>query len=79
MKDTLLTARTKKQELKILLFCYLAANLINFAAIIWYDTRWIEIFSQQGYVVCFTLIFYVIVLVLRLIVRGLFCKSRRQC
>lgn len=77
MKDTLVTARMKRRELKILLWCFLAANALNIAAIAAYGMRWTELFSQIGYVVCITLVFYAVVAGVR-IVAGWFTRSKRR-
>lgn len=74
MKDTIITAALKRRELKILLCCFIVAMLVNIGAIIWFNTEWLEILSQIGYVVCLTAILYVIVWGFR----ALFCLFKRR-
>ncbi|MDR1809773.1 MAG: hypothetical protein LBR34_05135 [Prevotella sp.] len=80
MKDTVLalTARRKKRELIILALCFVSANIVNFAAIISFDTPWIELFTQIGYVIVITIILYSVILALRLLSKFMFRKLRRR-
>ena len=48
MKDTVISARTKRRELTIWLACFAVANIINWAAIIRFATPWYEVFTQLG-------------------------------
>lgn len=69
MKDTVITARAKRQELGLILGCFVAACLVNVFAIVRYGTHWSELFSQIGYVVCVAAVFYLLVWLVRLVVR----------
>lgn len=75
MKDTVITARAKRLELGLILGCFVAACLINVYAIVRYHTHWSELFSQIGYVVCITAVLYLLVWLVRLVVR-LFRRRR---
>ncbi|MBR4994583.1 MAG: hypothetical protein IKY82_00830 [Alistipes sp.] len=66
MKDTIITAGAKRRELWILLACFVVANMVNWYAIIRFAAPWYEIFTQIGYVVVTTLVFYLLILILRL-------------
>ena len=66
MKDTVITAATKRRELYVWLVCFVVANIINVATIIKFQTSWLEIFTQIGYVVITSLVLYVLVLIVRL-------------
>ena len=66
MKDTIISADVKRRELKIWLACFIIANITNWAAIIKFQTSWLEIFTQIGYVVITSLVLYALVLVVRL-------------
>ncbi len=70
MKDTVITAAAKRRELWIALWCFVAANAVNICAVIGYGTRWVEIFSQIGYVVCITAVLYVLTWLGRLVARA---------
>lgn len=66
MKDTVITAQTKKRELWILLACFVVANITNWVAIIRFSAPWYEVFTQIGYVVVTTLVIYALIAVLRI-------------
>ena len=66
MKDTVITARTKKRELWILLACFVVANITNWVAIIRFSAPWYEVFTQIGYVVVTSLVIYALIAVLRI-------------
>ena len=66
MKDTVISAATKRRELYIWLACFVVANIVNVVTIIKFQTSWLEIFTQIGYVVITSLVLYVLVLVVRL-------------
>lgn len=66
MKDTVISAAVKRRELKIWLVCFIVANIVNWAAIIKYQTPWYEIFTQIGYVVVSSLLFYGLLLLVRI-------------
>lgn len=66
MKDTIISADVKRRELKIWLACFVVANIINWAAIIKFQTPWYEIFTQMGYVVVSSLLLYGLLLLVRI-------------
>ena len=66
MKDTVISARTKRHELTIWLACFAAANIINWAAIIRFATPWYEVFTQLGYVTVTSLLLYGLAMLLRI-------------
>lgn len=66
MKDTVITAQTKKRELWILLACFVVANITNWVAIIRFSAPWYEVFTQIGYVVVTSLVIYALIAVLRI-------------
>ena len=66
MKDTVISAATKRRELYIWLACFVVANIVNVVTIIKFQTSWLEIFTQIGYVVITSLVLYVLVLIVRL-------------
>lgn len=66
MKDTVISAAVKRREFKIWLACFVVANIVNWAAIIKYQTPWYEIFTQIGYVVVSSLLFYGLLLLVRI-------------
>ncbi len=68
MKDIIITAEKVKRELYILLGCFIVAVLINIGAIVYFDTSWIEVLTQLGYVVIIAAFLYVLVLIVRCVV-----------
>ena len=66
MKDTIISAAVKRRELKILLVCFILANVVNWVAIIKFGTPWYEIFTQIGYVVVSSLLIYGLLLLVRI-------------
>ena len=66
MKDTVISAAVKRREFKIWLACFVVANVVNWAAIIKYQTPWYEIFTQIGYVVVTSLVIYALIAILRI-------------
>ena len=66
MKDTIITAKRKKTELIMLLFCFLLANAGNLYAIITYQTSFIELLTSLGYVCVATIVLYAIWAFIRL-------------
>lgn len=66
MKDTIITASMKRRELIIWLVCFVVANVVNVATIIKFQTSWLEIFTQIGYVVVLSLMLYGLVAVVRI-------------
>ena len=68
MKDTLITARRKRIELKTALVCLLLAVLVNIGSIIYFHTPFYEVFTQIGYTLMIALGFYLIYTAVRLTV-----------
>lgn len=68
MKDLVITAKKLRKEILILAVCFIAAFIINIVSIIIYKTPWYEIFTQIGYILVITLLFYIFAIVLRLII-----------
>lgn len=66
MKDTIISAAVKRRELKILLVCFILANVVNWVAIIKFGTPWYEVFTQVGYMTVTTLIIYGLLLLVRI-------------
>ena len=67
----------QKSELVVLLFCFAVAFLFNVYAVIRYDGRFVELFSQIGYVCVITGILYVITVLVRLLVWLISLIARR--
>lgn len=67
MKDTIIKANQKRRELIILIISFIAAFLFNIYSIIRYSHPFKEVFTQIHIVVLITLVFYVIITILRLI------------
>ena len=68
MKDIVISSKQQKRELRILLYCFVFAFLLNIIGIIIYKTPWIELFTQIGYVFVIAFALYFIVSLFRLLV-----------
>ncbi len=68
----------KRRELWILLACFVVANIVNWVAIIKFQTPWYEIFTQIGYVLVTTALLYVLLLVMRIVWRIFSCLLGRK-
>ena len=79
MNDTVITAAFKRRELKIWAVCFVAAILVNAGAILWFETHWVELFTQIGYVVVLAVLLYVVVAGVRLVVWGVKRLACRKC
>ena len=78
MKDTIISAKTKKRELIIFAAIIVASIVLNFISIIKYETDWIELLSSLHYVLLFAIAVYVIQAVVRLIIWGIMRLVSRQ-
>jgi hypothetical protein len=57
-----------RREFIIWLIAFLLSNLLNVYGIIHYKTRWIELFTQLGYVFVLSLLLYFLVVLIRMVV-----------
>jgi hypothetical protein len=57
-----------RREFIIWMIAFLFSNLLNVYGIIHYKTRWIELFTQLGYVFVLSLLLYFMVVLIRMIV-----------
>lgn len=78
MKDLLIKGKWIKRELIILALLFIAAIIFNITGIVKHDTRWIEMLSQLHIVLILTLIFYVLLWVVRLIIYVLILPFRKK-
>jgi len=65
MKDIIITGKRIKTELLMLLYCYIAANLVNVFSIIYYKTQWIELLTWQRFILFIAFLFYVVTVIVR--------------
>ncbi len=71
MNDIILKGASLKRELSILLVSFIVAFGVNVYAIIVYKTGWGEVLTALGFVAILTVIFYVIVGLVRLLIKGI--------
>jgi fumarate reductase subunit C len=69
MKDIVIKSGTVKKELSVFLVCFIFAFLVNVFAINQAGTLWRELFTQLGYVIVIALIVYLLLALLRGVVR----------
>lgn len=60
-----------KKEILYLGISFIAAELVNLYAIILYSRPLTELFSMIGYVFAITVVFYLLILIVRLAVTGI--------
>jgi hypothetical protein len=56
-----------RREFIIWLIAFIFSNLLNVYGIFHYKTRWIELFTQLGYVFVLSLLLYFLVALIRLV------------
>lgn len=69
MKDITIPAKRLRKEIVIALCCFLFSFVVNIVAVIAYAKPWHEIFSQIGYVVVIAAVIWVIVLIIRIMLK----------
>ena len=69
MKDIVFTKERQKKELLIFGVCFAIGFLMNLFSIFIYKTSWYEIFSQLGYVFVIALVLYILLSIVRGIIR----------
>jgi len=68
MKDIVITPKRLRNELLVLLACFVVAFLVNVYAVVRYSTPAIEIVSQIGYVCILTGVLYVLQWAIRIVI-----------
>jgi len=71
MKDSIISAKTKKREFNIFIILLIVAFIANIISIMAYGTEWIEVLTSLHYVLLLGVILYVIQGVIRLIIWGI--------
>lgn len=59
MKDIVISSKRIRIELITLTICFVVANLLNLYAIIAYQTSFVELLTQLGYVFIFSVVLYI--------------------
>jgi len=67
MKDILLTSKRQRTEVVLFIVCFLVAFLMNVYSIIAFGTEWKELYTQLIWVLCVGVLFYGVLLVLRIL------------
>ncbi len=78
MKDSIISAKTKKREFNIFIIALVVAFILNIISIIAYNTQWIEVVSSLHYVLLFAIVLYIIQGIVRLIIWGIKQLVSRQ-
>lgn len=68
MKDIVISSKKVKRELRLLLWCFIIAFVLNIVAIIIYKTYWVEIFTQIGYVIVIAVGLYLSIALIRFLI-----------
>lgn len=69
MKDIVFTKERQKKELLIFGVCFAIGFLMNLLSIIIYKTPWHEIFTQLGYVFVIAITLYILLSVVRGVIK----------
>lgn len=70
-KDIILTAKRQRFELILFIACFLFAFLLNVYSIVTYHTEWKELYTQLIWVLALSILFYGILLIIRLLFWGI--------
>ena len=68
MKDIVITSKSLRRELWILLGCIVAGVLVDVYAIIRFDRPFSELFQTVGYILFIALVLYLVIALLRLLI-----------
>jgi len=77
MQDWIITPKRRKKELLAWILCFTFMVIVNVISIIKYNTPWRELYSQLHIVFFLSIVFYVIVLIIRMIVNGVIKLFRK--
>lgn len=77
MKDIVITGKKLRNELFIILGCFVAACLVNVYAIIHYSRPVSELFTQIGYVAVTAVLIFAVLTVVRVVVWLVLAVVRR--
>lgn len=73
MKNIIITSKIIKRELLVWLATLVFAQLLNVYSIAKFKTEWSELYTQLGYVLALSVVFYFVLWIVRLLF-GLFKK-----
>ena len=76
MKDIVIPYSAIKTEFKWLLSFWIFSNLLNVFAILFYQSKWIELITYQPMVLFISVILYLVAALLRLIIYAI--KKRKS-
>ena len=71
MKSVTISSKRIKTEFYIWLACLVTALILNIFSIIFYNTKWIELITQLGYVFAVSLVIYMLSGIIRLFITGI--------
>lgn len=69
MKDIIITSKTIKREIIVWVGALMVAQLMNVYAIAKFNTQWSELYSQLGYVVVLSVVLYLLIALVRWLVK----------
>lgn len=79
MKDLVITGKSLKREIWVILSCFVVACCVNLFAILKYDRPAVELVSQIGFVIAIAVVIYLLLWIVRLLallIRAVFCKKK---
>lgn len=71
MKELIISSKQLKKEGLYFGSVFLIAFLLNVISILKFNTEWSELYSQLGYVVMLAIVLYLLILVIRVVIKAI--------
>lgn len=67
MQDIRIKAEKVKKEFYLYLICLTIGYVVNIVSIVIYQTKWLELITQFGYVILISIVLYLLLVLFRLL------------
>ena len=67
MQDIRIKADKVKKEFYLYLICLVIGCVVNIVSIVIFQTKWLELITQFGYVILISIVFYLVLLLFRVL------------
>lgn len=67
MQDIRIKADKVKKEFYLYLICLVIGCVVNIVSIVIFQTKWMELITQFGYVILISIVFYLVLLLFRVL------------
>lgn len=78
MRDIVIKGKDIRREFRVFLGCIVAMEAVNMYAIAKYDGQWMELLKSIGFVLVSAIVTYMVLAVIRLIVKGIVRVVKKQ-